>query len=152
MERKIRKATTGDVEEIKDLVNRYARQDLMLPRSLEETYDQLRDFFVCRGNHYLLGCAALHVSWQEIGEIRSLAVAENAQDEGIGTRLVKACLNEAPQLGISRVFTLTRTPEFFHRLGFSDYPKKQLPHKVWSDCMKCPHFPDCDEVCLMIEV
>ncbi len=153
MERKIRKAKTGDVKEIKNLVNRFARQELMLPRSLEETYDQLRDFFVCRGgDDHLLACGALHVSWKEMGEIRSLAVAEDAQAQGIGTRLVEACLDEAPQLGISRVFTLTRTPEFFHRLGFSDYPKEQLPHKVWSDCLKCPRFPDCDEVCLMIEL
>jgi len=152
MEPTICKASTDDVEDIKELVNRYARQELMLPRSLEETYDQLRDFFVCRAEKRLVGCAALHVSWREMGEIRSLAVTEEAQGEGIGTRLVEACLEEAPRLGIRRVFTLTRTPEFFHRLGFSNYPKEQLPHKVWSDCMKCPHFPDCDEECLMIEV
>jgi amino-acid N-acetyltransferase len=152
MAREIRKARTGDVQDIKALVNRYAQRDLMLPRSLEETYDQLRDFFVCRSGDRLVGCAALHVSWLEMGEIRSLAVEEDAQGDGIGTRLVNACLEEAPRLGVQRVFTLTRTPEFFQRLGFAEYPKDELPHKVWSDCLKCPHFPDCDEVCLMIEV
>ena len=152
MSNTIRKARTSDVEDIKALVNQYAQEDLMLPRSLEETYDQVRDFFVCRDEEELLGCAALHVSWLEMGEIRSLAVTEDAQGRGLGTRLVNACLEEASQLGLQRVFTLTRTPDFFRRLGFAEYPKDELPHKVWSDCLKCPHFPNCDEICLMIEV
>ncbi|MHC4479520.1 MAG: N-acetyltransferase [Planctomycetota bacterium] len=144
----IEKAGINDPRDILALVNHYADRQLMLPRSLNEMYDQLRDFLVCREDGRVLGCAALHVSWEGLGELRSLAVAEEAQGRGVGTALVEACLEEARQLGMQRVFVLTYAPEFFRRFGFVDHPKEGLPHKIWADCLNCPKFPDCDEVAL----
>ncbi len=146
----IEKARIGDPPDILALVNRYAEQQQLLPRSLNDIYENLRDFFVCREEDRLVGCAALHVSWKGLGEIRSLAVREDRQGGGIGTALVERCLEEARELGMDRVFVLTYLPEFFLKFGFSLYPKENLPHKIWTDCLNCPKFPDCDEVALVL--
>ena len=148
----IRKALIDDPPKILPLINHFASKELMLPRSLNELYEELRDFFVYEEDGQIRGCAALHISWEGVGEIRSLAVLEEVQGQGIGKRLVEACIEEAPQLGIRRVFVLTYVPEFFRRFGFRDYRKDDLPHKVWTDCLKCPKFPNCDEVAMMYEV
>jgi amino-acid N-acetyltransferase len=97
----------------------------------------------------LLGCVALGVLWSDLAEVKSLAVAEDAQNQGIGEQLVRACLQEAKKLGLPTVFCLTRRPEFFERLGFSLLEKEQLPLKVWGECYRCPKYPDCDEVALI---
>jgi amino-acid N-acetyltransferase len=99
----------------------------------------------------MLGICALHVCWENLAEIRSLAVTEEAQRQGIGRQLVEACLAEAGYLGINRVFTLTYQPVFFERLGFRPIDKSELPHKVWSDCIQCSKFPDCNEEALVWE-
>jgi amino-acid N-acetyltransferase len=148
----IEKARIDDPPLIVALVNHYADRQLMLPRSLNETYECLRDFFVWRQEGELLGCSALHVSWQGLGEVRSLAVRETATGRGIGRRLVQSCLDEARALGMHRVFALTYVPDFFKRLGFRPYAKENLPHKVWADCLNCPKFPDCDEVALVLDL
>ncbi len=148
----IEKAKIDDPEAIASLVNHYAEEQLMLPRPLHEVYDQLRDFYVYREDEKLLGCIALHISWKGLAEIRSLAVAEEVQGQGVATKLVEACLDEAREMNISRVFTLTNVPDFFERFGFTHYPKEKLPHKIWSDCIKCPKFPNCDEVALILEM
>jgi len=148
----IEKAHMNDPRDIRALVNHYASRELMLPRSLNDIYENLRDFFVWREDSEILGCAALHVSWQGLGEIRSLAVAEDAQGRGIGRELVKSCLREADELGMERVFVLTYVTEFFAALGFELYPKEKLPHKIWADCLHCPKFPDCDEVAMMLNL
>lgn len=148
----IEKARIDDPPDIVALVNRYASRELMLPRSLNDIYENLRDFFVWREDSEVLGCVALHVSWQGLGEIRSLAVAEKAQGRGIGRELVESCLQEADELGMERVFVLTYVPEFFARFGFERYPKENLPHKIWADCLNCPKFPDCDEVAMILEM
>jgi len=145
----IEKAKIGDPPELLAIVNRFAQRQLLLSRSLNDIYEALRDFFVYREGARILGCAALHISWQGLGEVRSLAVAEEAQGRGIGRALVESCLEEAGQLGMERVFVLTYLPEFFKKFGFADYPKEKLPHKVWTDCLRCPRFPECDEVALM---
>ena len=148
----IRKANVRDPKCIMDLVNRFASRELMLPLPLSEAYDALRDFYVFEQDGRIVGCAALHVSWEGLGEVRSVAVAEEAQGRGVGTALVRACIEEARQLGMDRVFVLTYTPEFFDRFGFRRYPKEKLPHKIWSDCLKCPKFPNCDEVAMLVEL
>ena len=151
----IRKAVIRDVKPIHKLLNYYADQGLLLPRSLSELYDHLRDLFVVEDNQQwnpIIGVSALGICWEDLAEIRSLAVAEDHQKRGLGSQLVKRCLEEAGSLGLKKVFTLSYVPDFFSRLGFKEVEKTVLPHKIWSDCLKCPKFPDCDETSMMIQL
>jgi amino-acid N-acetyltransferase len=142
----IRKATMTDVKAIYDLLHHFADKGLLLGRSYSSLYDQIRDFQVALGDDgRLIGAGALHISWENLAEIRSLAVLEDEQGKGVGRRLVECCLQEAQAFGIKKVFTLTYQPKFFSRLGFQPIDKGELPHKVWSDCVNCPKFPDCNE-------
>ncbi len=153
MNQLIRKAQLGDVKGLQELVNMFARRERMLALSLSELYDQLRDFtVVCDGNDAPLGCCSLHIVWEDLAEIRSIAVTESAQGTGIGRRLVEACVAEARALGVRRVCALTYVPDFFVKLGFTLVDKSELPHKVWSDCFKCPKFPNCDEVAVVLNL
>ena len=148
----IRDARMEDVKAMYALLHHFADKGLLLGRSLSSLYDQLRDFKVFLGEDgRILGLCALHVCWENLAEIRSLAVAEEMHGKGVGTQLVKACLQEADHFGISRVFTLTYQPTFFKRLAFEPIDKNELPHKVWSDCIQCPKFPDCNEEALIWE-
>jgi len=131
------------------LINYFADKGEMLARSLSEIYENIRDYFVVRQGERVIACAALHVSWSDLAEIRSLAVAEDSQEQGIGAQLVEACLKEARELGIPTVFCLTYKPAFFEKVGFSQIDKAELPHKVWGECYRCPKFPNCDEVALI---
>ncbi len=148
----IRKAKISDVKTIQSLVNQYADSGQMLPRTLNELYENLRDFHVLEEEGSLLGVCALHVSWDGLAEIRSLAVKKEKIKSGIGTALVRQCLEEASQLGAERVFVLTYQEGFFKKLGFAAVDKKELPHKIWTDCLNCVKFPNCDESALMINV
>jgi len=148
----IRKATLKDPNDIADLINSYAKDGLMLPRALNDIYEDLRDFFVCSDSGGLVGCGALHICWGGLGEIRSLAVREDAQSMGVGQKLVLRCISEARELGMEKVFTLTFEPGFFSKFGFEKYPKENLPHKIWSDCLRCPHFPNCDETAMILNL
>ena len=148
----IRKARIVDVRAIQGLIERSASKGEMLHRSLSEIYDNIRDFYVFQGNRSLLGTCALHICWEDLAEIRSLTVLENEREKGIGSKLVKACLREAKQLGIRKVFALTYEPPFFQKFGFGIVDKATLPHKVWSDCLKCVKFPDCDEIAMTLEL
>ncbi len=143
----IRKATMADVKAIYTLLHHFADKGLLLGRSYSSLYDQLRDFQVALADdgHTLIGAGALHISWENLAEIRSLAVLEDEQGQGVGRRLVEICLAEAQSFGINKVFTLTYQPRFFSHLGFQPIDKGELPHKVWSDCVNCPKFPDCNE-------
>lgn len=124
----------------------------MLPRPLGELYESNRDFFVAVDDDGdVIACGALHVVWEDLAEIKCLAVAKPHQKEGIGKALVGALIAEADKLGIPKVFCLTYQGEFFKRLGFRGVPKDTLPHKVWGECIRCPHFPDCDEEAYEIE-
>jgi amino-acid N-acetyltransferase len=146
----IRKARIDDVKSIQTLVNAYAEQGQMLPRSLNELYENLRDFWIYEDVASMAGVCALHVSWDGIAEIRSLAVRKDSTGKGIGTTLVEECLREAVELGASRVFVLTYQEGFFKKLGFASVDKKELPHKIWTDCLNCVKFPNCDESSLII--
>ena len=145
----IRKARVQDVEAIVNLINYYAERGDMLPRSQSQVYGNIRDFAIVEIAGELKGCGALHVVWEDLGEIRSLAIAESIQGHGYGRAIVEFLLQEAPDLGLQRVLSLTYKPKFFEKLGFKQVPKETLPHKIWSDCINCPHFPNCNEVALL---
>jgi len=143
---KIRKAKIGDVSKIHKLVNYYAEKRIMLPRSLSELYERLQDFFVVEFNgNEIVGCCALGIVWDNLAEIKSLAVMKKHTNKGLGKKLVYRCQNEAKKLGIKKIFVLTYIPKFFIKLGFKKISKDDLPHKIWSECIQCPFFPDCKE-------
>ena len=145
----VEKARISDVSQMHKLINYFADKDEMLARPLSEIYENIRDYFVIRQDGRMIACAALHVCWSDLAEIKSVAVAEDSQRQGIGEQLVEACLREAKELGIATVFCLTYQPAFFEKCGFSLVEKTELPHKVWGECYRCPKFPDCDEVALI---
>ncbi len=152
MELSVEKATIKDVAEMHRLINYFADRDEMLPRPLSEIYENIRDYFVVRQGGRVTGCAALHVMWSDLAEVKSVAVAEDDQRQGIGSRLVESCLSEARSLGLPTVFCLTYKPDFFQRFGFAELDKMELPRKVWTECYHCSKFPDCDEVALIINL
>ena len=154
----IRNARMGDIKKIYDLLQYFAGKDLLLGRSLSSLYDQLRDFSVYvekveeePDQEKLVGVCAMHICWENLAEIRSLAVTEGYQGKGVGRQLVDKALSEADAYGITKVFTLTYQPGFFRNIGFKDIDKSELPHKVWSDCIQCSKFPDCNEEALVWE-
>ncbi|MDD4859005.1 MAG: N-acetyltransferase [Dehalococcoidales bacterium] len=146
---KVEKATLQDVAQMHQLINSFADRGEMLARPLSELYEYIRDFFVIRQNGKIIGCAALHISWSDLAEIRSVAVSEDVRKQGYGAKLVEACLKEAQVLGIPTIFLFTYRPDFFRKCGFTDIDKAELPRKVWTDCFRCPKFPNCDEVALV---
>ncbi len=148
----LRRAVITDVPAIQKLINDFAARGEMLPRALSELYENLRDYYVVEQDGELLGCAALHVTWKDLAEVKSVAVHEQRRGLGLGGRLVQACLDDARALGVPRLFVLTYLPDFFARFGFAQVEKSDLPHKVWSECIHCPKFPDCGEVGMMLDL
>ena len=149
---KIRKAKITDLKRVHKLINDFAKKEEMIPRSLNELYENVRDLIVSEYNGNICGVCALHIMWEDLAEIRSLAVDNEYQKMGIGKNLVKQCLKEAKALGLERVFALTYHPQFFKKLGFVDIDKSSLPQKIWGDCLRCPRFPECDEHAVIIEL
>ena len=149
MYRIIRKARIEDVAKIQKLINQFAKQELMLPRSLSDLYETLRDFWICEYNNRVIACCALHIAWSDLVEIRSLAVEKQYQKKGIGRELVDAALSEAKGIGAASVFTLTYIPKYFKKYGFRKINKEKLPQKIWVECINCPKFPDCEEIALI---
>ena len=146
---KAEKARIADIPQIQKLVNHFAAKGEMLPRALSELYENVRDFYVVRSGEEVIGCAALHVFWLDLAEIKGVAVVEEMQNQGVGAVIIEACVDEAKNLGINTIFCLTYRPGFFERFGFSQVDKKELPHKIWAECLRCPKFPDCDEIALI---
>ena len=146
---KAEKARIADIPQIQKLVNHFAAKGEMLPRALSELYENVRDFYVVRSGEEVIGCAALHVFWLDLAEIRGVAVVEEMHNQGVGAVIVEACVDEARNLGINTIFCLTYRPGFFERFGFYQIDKKELPHKIWAECLRCPKFPDCDEIALI---
>lgn len=150
----IRKAKLSDVESIHELIAFFAQKEVMLRRSLNYVYENIRDFVVAvddQGN--IQGCSALHVvGWENLAEIKSLCVSEAAQKTGLGRQLVSSCLEDGQILGVKKVFSLTFVPGFFEKLGFNVVDKDVLPHKIWSDCIDCPFFPNCNEIAVIKDV
>ncbi len=122
----------------------------MLPRSLNEVYENIRDFFICVNNGSIV--AALHILWEDLAEIRSVAVLRKYQGKGIGKKLLRQCLKDAKALGVKKVFALTYNPVFFKDLGFKDIDKNTLPQKIWKECLKCHKFPECNETAVIKEL
>jgi len=145
----IRNAKLSDVEGMYELVNKYAGEGLMLSRPRSTFYENLRDFIVVESDAgELVGTGALHIMWVDLAEIRALAVQDNYKMKGIGRQMVEFFLQEAREMGIPGVFTLTYQPGFFMKLGFTVVEKEKMPQKFWKDCINCPKFPNCDEICL----
>lgn len=141
----IREAKIADAKRIQSLIRVWADEDRLLPRSLNDIYEKMRDFYVYETNGKIIGTISLHVVWEDLAEIRSLAVDKDHEKEGVGKSLVEKSLETARRLGVKEVFALTFVPEFFIKLGFHEIDKQNLPHKIWKDCLHCHKFPDCDE-------
>jgi amino-acid N-acetyltransferase len=151
----IRRALVRDMKTIHKLLSYYGDQGLLLARPLSELYDHLRDFFILveRGeDEIILGVCALGICWEDLAEIRSLAIVDGQQGKNFGSQLVKACLEEARSLGVRQVFVLTYVEGFFSKMGFKVVEKTILPHKIWADCLKCSKFPECDETAMILEL
>ena len=146
----IRKPKLTEVEGIKRLLDGAAEGGAVLRRPLMELYENVRDFYTYVDEQGVGGCCALHIDMVDLAEIRSLVVRPDLRSKQIGRQLLTACLDEAKALDISRVYALTRSPEFFVKNGFVEVDKHELPHKVFNDCVRCPMFPDCDEVAMII--
>ncbi len=147
-----RKPTFGDIEAIFELVNSYASDGVMLARSRNTLYETIRDMIVAEDEHgSIVGVGGLHVIWNELAEIRTMAVSRDHTRQGIGAEIVRRLLDEGRAIGVSRFITLTYKPGFFQTLGFRTITKEQLPHKVWKECIDCPKFPNCDEIAMTLE-
>jgi amino-acid N-acetyltransferase len=144
----IRKAVMADAKNIQNLVNSHAKVGLMLPVSINEIYEKILEFVVWDEEGEVLGCCAMHPTWENLAEIRSVAVSQFSVKKGIGTAVVESAMQMARQVGITDVFLLTYQPGFFGKLGFVETEKENLPKKIWSDCLKCAKFPDCDEIAM----
>lgn len=149
---KIRKARFTDVEAIHRLVNGYAEEGQMLARARNVLYETLRDMTVAETDGKIVGVGALHLVWDELAEVRTLAVDKAYSRRHIGTRIVKQLLEEAKEIGVKTAFTLTYRADFFSTLGFVETSKESLHHKVWKDCINCPKFPNCDETAMTLKV
>ena len=149
---KVEKANISEVPRIHKLVNSFAGRGEMLARPLSEIYENIRDFVVVRKGRRIIGCAALHVLWSDLAEIKSVAVDEEMQRQGVGNKLVSACLKDAEELGIETVFCLTYKPKFFEKMGLKEVEKMTLPQKIWTECYRCSKFPNCDETAMTIQV
>lgn len=149
---KIRKAKVKDATEIFKILQHFALKEVLLPRSLNSIYENIRDFFVCEVDGKIVGVGSLHVYWEDLAEIKSLAVKEEYQHLGIGRNIVQECLNEAKELGIKRVFALTYVPDFFKKIEFEITDKSNFPQKVWTECIHCVKFNDCHEIPVSISL
>ncbi|CVK19756.1 N-acetyltransferase [Sporomusa sphaeroides] len=147
-----RKATFSDVESILKLINEYAQQGLMLARSRNTLYEGLREFVLAEEDGKVVGVAALHLVWDELAEIRALAVHPSKIKTGIGRTIVEKLTEEAKELGVKTLFALTYQPGFFRKLGFKEVEKDSVPQKMWKECINCPKFPNCDEIAMVKEL
>jgi len=147
----IHKARLKDIKAIHGLLNEYSSKGELLPRPLSALYDHLRSFsvYVDEKENRVVGCCALQFCWEDLAEIRSLAVHPDHTHKGIGTKLAETALEEAKSFNIQKVFTLTYRPGFFERFGFKQIDRSELPLKIWGDCLLCVKFPDCDEIAMM---
>lgn len=143
-----RKAKMSDVENLHQLITDFATRGLMLPRSRNTLYEALREFTIIEDQGSLVGTGALHIIWDNLAEIRALAIKEEYQHQGIGKQLIERLLKEARELDINQVFALTYQVEFFKKCGFKEVNKDEMPHKIWKECIDCPKFPNCDEVAM----
>jgi amino-acid N-acetyltransferase len=146
----IRSARVGDVPGIYDLICVFADRKLMIRRSMAELYESIREFLVAIDTeNRVAGCVALHVFWENLAEIRCMAVAQHVQGLGVGRRLMESCWEAARELEVKSVFTLTNAVGFFERCGYRQIDKSELPQRIWNECVRCPAFPNCPEIALI---
>ncbi|MFH1707297.1 MAG: N-acetyltransferase [Planctomycetota bacterium] len=148
----IRKARLGDVGGILDLIQPFVDRDIILGRTPQDMIERIRDYMVAVDEGRVVGCAALFPGWENLGEVRTVAVDPGVQKKGVGRGLVAACLDEARALGLPRVFALTYETEFFKRMGFCEVDMHTLPQKIFRDCVRCKKFPDCDEIAMVRDI
>ena len=151
----IRKARISDVENLLELVNGFAAQNLMLPRGHQYIFENIRDYAVIvddSRDSRIVACGSLHVLWNDMAEIRSMAIHPDYQKRGLGRRLADFLTEEAKQLRIKSIFTFTLSEDFFARLGFTRKLRDELPPKVWGECSRCPKYFKCDEVGMVLEI
>lgn len=148
-----RHATFADIESIFALINGFAAEGLMLPKTYSTLYETLPEFVVAEETDTgtITGCGALHCTWDALAEIRSLAVHKDFHRRGIGGEIVKILLDDGRKLGVTKFFTLTYNTPFFASVGFEVVPRESLPQKIWRDCLDCPKFPACDEIAMTRE-
>lgn len=147
-----RKAAMRDVPAMFRLINHWADQRQMLPKSLHALHAAVRDFWVAEEDGEVIGCCGLRIYTDDLAEVCSLAIAEGKQGRGLGQSLVRCCLDEARAMEIKRVFALTYQVRFFERLGFSVVSMDLLPEKVWRDCVSCPFLDNCNETAMILEI
>ena len=148
----IRPAASGDVPYSHHLLEIYAAQGNLLPRTMNELYRHLRDFFVVEVNGQVAGCGALEIFTESLGEVRSLVVDDAWKGQGFGRMLVQRIIEEARAIGLKRLMALTYVAPFFHKLGFKTVPMDTLPEKVWGICVKCYKYNNCDETAVLLEL
>ena len=146
------RASLSDIPQVHAMINEYADRGEMLHRSLAELYEYVRDFTIIREADVVVACASLHVIWDDLGEIRSVAVKEDLQSHGLGALLVEHCVDEARTLGLNRVFCLTHKPGYYEKLGFNRTEVMSFPRKVWSECIRCPKFSACNEIAMSMDL
>ncbi len=145
----IRRAAIADVPELGRIINDAAEFGLMLHRSQSYLFEHVRDFCVAELDGKVVGVCGLNIVWGNLAEIYALAVDRTCRGKGLGSQLVEACVDEAEQLGIPRLMTLTYERSFFERLGFSIVDRQELPLKVWSQCVHCLKNQACDEIAMI---
>jgi amino-acid N-acetyltransferase len=148
----VRRARVGDVPRLYEIINYYSARGDMLPKTMDQLYNRVRNFNVAEADGEVVGCAALHITWADLAEVVSVAVHPDFQGRGLGRKLIEPLYDEAHALGINNLFTLTLQVGFFRRLGFREVPKLRLPHKIWQDCTTCFKQDRCDEIAMVREL
>jgi amino-acid N-acetyltransferase len=149
MTMRARKALLPDARAIHELIVEYAHEGLLLPRTLAEICENVRDFTVVEDHREVIACGALHLYGPHLAEVRSIAVSRKRQGTGVGSRLIQALLKEAEEHQTEHVCLFTRSPQFFAKLGFVAVPHQSLPDKIYKDCQNCPMFTKCDEAAMV---
>lgn len=145
----VRRAAIRNIHDVLDLINAYAADGVMLPRTEFEISENVRDFWVAYDEDVLLGCGALHFYTPTTAEVRSLAVRDDAKHRGVGRAIVEKLEEEARENDLEAIFAFTYVPGFFHKLGFEETERGELPLKAWKDCLRCPKFQNCDEIAVL---
>ncbi|MDP8217018.1 MAG: N-acetyltransferase [Candidatus Kaelpia imicola] len=148
----IEKARVENGVDIYNLINEAAKEYDVLPRALGYIYENIRDFWVISGKNEIIGCIALHFTWEDLAEIKSLVLDSSFKGDNMGASLIVEALREAQRYKVKKVFVLTFIPEYFKKFGFEKVDKSKLPHKIWAECINCPKFPNCNEEAMIKEL
>ena len=145
----IEPATLRDMDSVHELVTSFANRNEMLHRPLSELYENFRDYFVVKDEGRVVACGSVHVVWNDLAEIKAVGVREEYQSQGWGKRMIAQCMEAAREMGIATVFVLTHKTGYYDQLGFEEINVTSLPRKVWGECLRCPKFPNCNEIAMV---